>query len=660
MGTSVKRWLTGNGWPLGLAAGALALRLAYLATLAHADPLFRSLVVCPDGFFFNHWALDIVARRDWLGGPDCFFIGPLYGYFLAALYATVNPSFTAVKVIQAVLDAGTALFIYGFTRRTFGPTPARVAGALWALYLPAVFFAAYLLPVTLGLFLVAAAFYFLALGAEGKPAWFAGAGLALGLFALDRPNVLLFALATIPVFVVFRRRLGWLKPALFVAAFAALPAAVTLRNYAVAGDWVVVSSQGGINFYIGNAPEADGTYWSPGSTAEGSPEALNRDYAARTAAPALGKGAGAGAVSRWWLGRGLDWLAAHPGAAARLYSRKLRLLTNDVEVGLNEDFYFAGEFVPAHRAPWPWFGFLFAFGVIGAAVARPRLPTARWLGAAFLVAYAASVLAFFITARYRAPLTPLLAAFAGAGLTAWYDAWRRGRRRAAAALTLVALTLGSWAVYPVAGVPRNRLFGWYYGSYGNYFLDADDYARAAAYFERAVAATPGAEDGYYLLSVAYYEGGETEVAVRTLERGVAACPRSPKLLYSLGTALLARGRAAEAIGPLETATDLDAANPARWTALAQAYRAQGDLAAAAAAAERAARLDPRDANAWLLVMDVALLAGDEAKGRAAAAKAAAANAKLGSPAVILGRWYVGRGDDARADRYFAEAARGAG
>ena len=50
---------------------------------------------------------------------------------------------------------------------------------------------------------------------------------------------------------------------LFAIAFAAPPAAVTIRNRVVGGDWVVVASQGGVNFYIGNNPAAIGTFAPP-------------------------------------------------------------------------------------------------------------------------------------------------------------------------------------------------------------------------------------------------------------------------------------------------------------------------------------------------------------------------------------------------------------
>jgi 4-amino-4-deoxy-L-arabinose transferase-like glycosyltransferase len=150
-------WIKDNRWPLGLAAATLATRAVYLATVAH-DPFFTYLRHIPDAFFFNNWAQEI-ASGDWRGGDTVFFIGPLYAYFLAAVYRLIGgPHLVVVRYLHIALEVGSALFIYGFARRTFGPRPAKVAGVIWALYLPAIFLSSFILPVSLDIFLLTGSF----------------------------------------------------------------------------------------------------------------------------------------------------------------------------------------------------------------------------------------------------------------------------------------------------------------------------------------------------------------------------------------------------------------------------------------------------------------------------------------------------------------------
>ena len=90
----------------------------------------------------------------------------------------------------------------------------------------------------------------------------------MGLAALARPNALLLA----PMLLVWllwslRERLSFARRLALAAALSAgvallvLPA--TARNYAVGGDLTLITSSGGSNFFVGNNPEANGSYRIP-------------------------------------------------------------------------------------------------------------------------------------------------------------------------------------------------------------------------------------------------------------------------------------------------------------------------------------------------------------------------------------------------------------
>jgi tetratricopeptide (TPR) repeat protein len=650
----VKAWLHSNEWPLGLFAAAVVVRLAYLASVVH-DPFFMYLRHIPDAFYFNNWAQEIVSNHAWLGGPGVFFIGPLYAYFLAAIYALVGPDLFVVRIIHIVLDAATTVFLYGFTRRAFDEKTARLAGVLWAVYLPAVFFTSFILPVSLDLMLVAGALYFLARG-ERRPGWCAAAGAMWGLAALDRSNLLLVVLAVGVVFVVGCRRWGWLRPLYFVLPVVAVVGATTVRNRVVAGDWVVVSSQGGVNFFIGNSELATGVYWNLGEFGQGRPEQLNRDLSVMVAEASLGRKVKPSEASAWWMRRGMAWLWEHPARAARLYWDKVRLTTNDYEVGLNVDFYFMKYVTPVHGLPIPWFGFIFAFGVVGAAWHLRRAPFARIAGLVFAAAYGFSVILFFISSRYRIPLALALTPFAAAGLTAVVKAWGAWRWRRAAAMTAAAVAAGFFAMFPPVGINRAETFGQSYYRYGRFYFDEGDYERAVENLTKTTKRSPEIYAAYFLLGVAYERLGQYDTAAQVYYDGTRAVPGMPAMHVAYGISLARLGRVWDALGPLRVAAALDPTYVPAWTALGEAYATLRDWPAAEDAYRRAAALAPADAEVKFRFAQVLFQEGKGAAAAAAAGAALALDPKLEGPNHLIGSFYYLEADYASAAPYFEREA----
>ena len=134
------------------------------------------------------------------------------------------------------------------------------AAGIMALYGPLIYFDAQPLIPVLHIFLMLAGLLLL-LRAAGVPEpsthprrdWIA-AGLAWGLAAIATPNLLVCA----PLAAIWARRRS--RPAaaplvLFLCGIALPVGLVTLRNVLVTGEWVLISSNSGINLYIGNNPD---------------------------------------------------------------------------------------------------------------------------------------------------------------------------------------------------------------------------------------------------------------------------------------------------------------------------------------------------------------------------------------------------------------------
>src|SRR5262249_45999283 len=237
--------------------------------------------------------------------------------------------------------------------------------------------------------------------AERRGVGWAAAGLLNGLTTV----VIAPALILVPVLAIAARR--WAVWFLLGVAVAVAPA--TLRNWVQGGEVVLISSNGGINLYLGNNPRYDATVgMSPG-----------RDWQALLRAPRLHGVAGAGAASRFFEARVVGYARRDPAGFVALQARKLGLLAHGTEIPRNQEIYPARAWSPVLGALlWKVPGLAFPFGlllpvaVVGLGVAWRRAPVL----AVSTILIGLSVVAFFVTARYRAPLIPLLALFAAAGV----------------------------------------------------------------------------------------------------------------------------------------------------------------------------------------------------------------------------------------------------
>ncbi|HKW51548.1 MAG TPA: glycosyltransferase family 39 protein, partial [Candidatus Eisenbacteria bacterium] len=228
---------------------ALALRVAHILAM-RGSPYFTHPVI--DAWTYHDAARSILAGH---GHPDTvFWQPPGYSYFLALVYAITGPTdFFAPRLVQAILGSAAAVLTAWIGARQFGPRVGLAAGAIVALYGTLIYFDGELLgvSVTVALQLIAVALAVAAAGvARPGRLWF-GAGLAAGAASLVTAPTLLF----VPIFAAFARRRAHLV--ILAAALAIAP--VTIRNAVKGGEAVLISTNAGINLYIGNNPRYDET-----------------------------------------------------------------------------------------------------------------------------------------------------------------------------------------------------------------------------------------------------------------------------------------------------------------------------------------------------------------------------------------------------------------
>ena len=547
------------GWAAAIFLVALAIRLLHLWQIRRA-PFFS--VLMGDAHGYDEWARQI-AGGDWVG-KDVFYQAPLYPYFLGTIYAVAGPSLVAVRLCQAILGASACVLLGLAGRRLFSARAGLTAGIGLAVYAPAIFFDGLIQKSVLDVFFVCLALWILS-GLINSPSAGASAprhwlwlGLAMGGLSLTRENALVLVVVIL-IWGVWRvvrlkpdsthevasafRRTG-LTLGAFILGLAIVLLPVAIRNYAVGGGFYLTTSQLGPNLYIGNNPRADGTYMSL-RYGRGAPE-YERQDASDLAEHAMGRTLTPAEVSSYWTDRAVDYITSQPGAWLRLMSRKFVLLWNATEtVDTESQETYAEWSLPLRVGGWiGHFGILMPLALFGGLVAWPDRRRLSVLYA-LTAAYAASVLVFYVFARYRFPLVPLLMLFAARGLVALPDFARNGAtRQKAIAISSVAAAVifSNWPVLSAAtmqAVTENNLA---------VALQAEGrFDDAAEHYQRAMTLSPGYAPAYNNLATALRAKGDVERAIATYEHLLTVQPDYPDAHYNLGNALMDQHRTDEAI-----------------------------------------------------------------------------------------------------------------
>jgi Flp pilus assembly protein TadD len=372
-------------------------------------------------------------------------------------------------------------------------------------------------------------------------------------------------------------------------------APATLRNLVVGKDRVLVSSNGGLNLFIGNNPIGRGTYLPLDQIARaagvGGAENAAIDVSwmitdpsgRRVAEAARGRPLAPSEVSDFWAERAFAAMRADPGRTLRIFGRKLLLVWNATEIPQIEDPALYRDLIPFLRGPLVRFGWVAPLALLGVAFAlRNGAERRRWnLILLFALAFTLSIAVFFVTARYRVPIAPvvlLLAAYASE--------------------QMVAIARRSWraVILPVAALA---------GCASIVHLDLVRFDRSAAYVS---------------LGIALAEEGRNDAAITAFQRAIALAPGDPVAPMNLGTAFLKAGRNAEAAATFRTGATRFPRTMSLWRGLGESEALLGNAAAAAAAFRQAAMIEPRDPYLWFRVGGAEFVAGRVDSARAALAR----------------------------------------
>lgn len=505
-------------WLVPVTLGALV-RILYHVQLPDevALPEFALL----DSAVYADWA-ERIADGDIWGGPAPYTSAPAFAYFLGLLRWLGLSSTRIVFAVQGMLGLGSIYAIAQAAARLSSRRAAAVSASLYALYAPPATLETKLLGESLAILLSLLGVSLLARNRGWRDRTSAGA--SMGACALARPELVL----TLPLLAgwTWLQSGGSWRPRTRAVLSFVLPATlvigtVTMRNYMKSGEAVLISSQGGVTFYQGNNPHAEGTYSTP---VDFSGAKKTQALEARTAAEhALGRSLSTKDVSSYWYGRGLEFLFDDPGRAMGLLFRKLRYWTNSAE--LAGDFGVTAErcLVPAlHLIPVP-FGLFLAACLLGIRrLAAPEMRAQSTLHGVIILSGLLTALIFFVSTRYRIVATAHLAVCASVYLHRVLTSLGRGGSPLHAALltALTALTLPRWSDAPKMQAAE-QLRDWATVHYA-----ARRMPEALGLLEAAKRARPDSWTIRYSTGLVYGALGDFRKAASEMRRALRLRPRS--------------------------------------------------------------------------------------------------------------------------------------
>jgi tetratricopeptide (TPR) repeat protein len=294
---------------------------------------------------------------------------------------------------------------------------------------------------------------------------------------------------------------------------------------------------------------------------------------------------------------------------------------------------------------WLNFGVLIPLAAIGAWMHRGRWRDLAVLHATF-VALVGTIALFYVVARYRHPLAPVLLLFSAAGLAGLAEL--RGHlsqvRRWAPPVIVAAVA----AV--IAHLPFDVARDETYLNLGTLLAQNGRPADAIPMLLRAVKVDPRYAEPHFRLGLAYRDAGDAAAALEQFREAAWLAPESADAHTNFGSSLLEAGRLPEAIAERRRAVTLSPDRPGPRGTLAAALAASRNFEDAFAQFAEAVRLQPDNAGVRIDFGNALCETGKVSEGIEQYEAAALAAPRSVDAPYLAAQAYarIGRLDDARA------------
>ncbi len=508
------------------------LRFLYVIE-TQGSPFFQNLF--SDSGIYYDLAVKI-SGGNWIGS-EVFFMSPGYPYFLAVIFTLLGKSILAVRLIQIFLNSINIIIIYLTARNLHSEKAGYTSAVIAAIFSPFIFYSGAILLEVIQTFLLSV--YLLIITnrnlMEKNTNWL-WAGLAIGIASFFRANILLLFPVMLVWFLVkaVKKESGRkyiYKGLLYFSIGCLFPVfLVTARNYFVGNDFVLISSNGGINFFLGNNENSLGVYETP-KDFDFFQDLSGRKYAQQITGDSLSPSE----ASAFWFNKSLNYIEANPIEWLKLTGEKILFFFDNNEnpqSAVMDPSFFAENYSTILSLPLPGFFFVFIISVFGFILTFSRRGeyTLVYL---FIITYVAAVVLFFITGRFRVAASPVFIIFAGIGIIESYSLLKSHLYTklivpaAAAALITAAVTLL---------IPRYNFSNYdAYIDLGNSFFERHNYDKALSNFQKAVSLKADA-NSFVLLGNAYAAKQEFKQALDSYYKAINTDPDYYLAWFNLGIA----------------------------------------------------------------------------------------------------------------------------
>jgi len=551
-----KALLQEKRWVYFLFAVAFLLKLVFI--LQSRDSIQITVPIL-DAKYYDDLAQDIA--RGHVIRKEAFFMGPLYPYIMALVYSVFGRNIMLMRLVQISGGALSVVLTYLIGLKVFRPSTAMLGALMLALYGAITFYEGQILMMWLGTLLNLLLLYVLLYNPRKTGIFsFLGnhfayryilAGALLGLSALARASILIMLPGILIWLILIEKgERRFIHAAVFIISVVIAIVPVTIHNYVASKDLVPITSNFGLNIYIGNSEEAAGVYFPPKG-----PNLNSDGTTERFLERKLGRDLKPSDISRHWSHQAMAFVKEHPRQELSLLFRKFMLFINGYEWPQIENYALSKAKYGIFQVLFINFWTLSALGIIGIIYSLRRWRQTfllHW----FIISYSASIILFFVTGRYRIQIVPILCLFAAYAVIDISTRIINHRSRGLFALLLLAGVFmvtrpGLYAIdeqHLVAGDHIQQ--AWRYDVIG----ETD---RALEEMNAAVRLRPNDSEPYLQRAAINKKSGRFQEAIRDYTSALEINPVMPVVHYNLAQVLEEEQMYVHAIQEYSKAIDQD-------------------------------------------------------------------------------------------------------